>query len=194
MGTELDRKKELILGHEQDFAKQVAGEIIDKPQLALWMILIPIFFVFYYFQLKRYRNGLQDFSSNFLVTRQRTLDAVVESVAANKPVNLESVIELSSTPTAVQQQYRAWLDQLAAHFLLLLKAEGDSYEELVRSAHGKKSTYLVELKKLNRVEADFNRSLISHIPGEQDTFKTVIRSMQDCVKKIRHRQAADIFP
>ena len=35
--------------------------------------LIPVFFFFYFFQLKRYKKGLKEFSGNFLISRKRSL-------------------------------------------------------------------------------------------------------------------------
>jgi hypothetical protein len=45
----LSEKHEFILANERHLAKNVAAEVIDKPELVLWMILISVFFVFYFF-------------------------------------------------------------------------------------------------------------------------------------------------
>ena len=192
-GGDFDYNRELILDHERAFAKQVAGDVIDKPQLTMWMIMIPVFFVFYFFQLKRYKNGLKDFSQNFLITRQRTLDAVWETATSKTSVDLERLIEESDTPSGVKDQYRLWIELLAEHFLLLIQARGDTYTELVRAAYKKKSNYLMGLRNLNQIEADFHQALASHLPGDQQSIKTVIESMQDSVKELRRSHAAEIF-
>jgi len=192
-GGDFDYNRELILDHERAFAKQVAGDVIDKPQLTMWMIMIPVFFVFYFFQLKRYKNGLKDFSQNFLITRQRTLDAVWEAATSKTSVDLESVVEKSDISSGVKDQYRLWIELLAEHFLLLIQARGDTYTELVRAAYKKKSNYLKGLKNLNRIEADFHQALAPHLPGDQQSIKTVIESMQGSVKELRRSQVAEIF-
>lgn len=192
-GGDFDYNRELILDHERAFAKQVAGDVIDKPQLTMWMIMIPVFFVFYFFQLKRYKNGLKDFSQNFLITRQRTLDAVWEAATSKTSVDLESVVEKSDISSGVKDQYRFWIELLAEHFLLLIQARGDTYTELVRAAYKKKSNYLKGLKNLNRIEADFHQALAPHLPGDQQSIKTVIESMQGSVKELRRSQVAEIF-
>ena len=46
MEVDLDLNRDRILAHERSFARHVAGEVVDKPVLAMWMILIPVFFVF----------------------------------------------------------------------------------------------------------------------------------------------------
>lgn len=194
MGADFDRNRELIFEHERAFARQIAGKVVDKPQLAMWMILIPIFFVFYFFQLKRYKNGLKDFARNFLVSRERTLDEVWEAATSNKQVDLEKIVAVSTTPAESKDQYRVWVEALAEHFQLLLKSQGDTYEALVRDAYKKKSSYQKELKNLNRIEADYHRALAAHLPGEQESIKAVITSMQSSVKELRRSQAEEIFP
>lgn len=193
MSVDFDQNRELILTNERAIARQVAGKVIDKPQLAMWMILIPVFFVFYFFQLKRYKNGLQDFSENFLITRQRTLDAVWEATTSKTNADLESVVELSDIPAGVKDQYRVWVEQLADNYLLLIQASGGTYDELVKAAYKKKSNYLLGLKNLNRVEADLNQALAPHLPGDQESIESVIKSMQSSVKDLRRSQAEEIF-
>ena len=63
-------KRDLILADEKQFAARVSVKVIDKPRLDVWMILIPVFFIFYFWQLKRYAKGRKTFAENFLITRQ----------------------------------------------------------------------------------------------------------------------------
>ena len=53
----LQHERDLILADEKRFAAQVSARVIDKPRLDVWMILIPVFFIFYFWQLKRYAKG-----------------------------------------------------------------------------------------------------------------------------------------
>lgn len=193
MAADLNRNRDLILVHERKFAGKVAGEVVDKPILAMWMILIPIFFVFYFFQLKRYKNGLKDFSKNFMVTRERVADAVYEAVDRRKDVDIDGVVAVSDIPVAVTDRYRSWVEVLAEHFQALIQVNGASYEELVKSAYRKKSNYQLILNKLNRAEDDLNRALAEHLPGDAESITSVVKSMQKCVKEIRRCQAEEIF-
>jgi len=193
MEADLDLNRDLILAHERRFAGHVAGEVVDKPVLTLWMILIPVFFVFYFYQLKRYKSGLKDFSENFLITRKRTLDAVWEAATSETSADLEKVVELSDIPSEAQAQYRVWVELLADHYLLLIKASGGNYAELVKAAFKKKSNYLKRLENLNQVEADLNTAIAPLLPGDKETIETVIKSMQESVKRLRQRQSKEIF-
>ena len=58
----LDEKLALILDQEKTFAKSVAGLVIEKPKLSIWMILIPIIFVHYFYRWNQYSEGLKKFS------------------------------------------------------------------------------------------------------------------------------------
>ncbi len=193
MEADLDLNRELILAHERRFAGYVAGEVVDKPVLAMWMILIPVFFVFYFYQLKRYKSGLKDFSENFLLTRKRTLDAVWEGATSRTSADLERVVELSDIPPEAQDQYRVWVELLADHYLLLIQVRGGSYDELVKAAYKKKSNYLQRLENLNQVEVDLNTALAPHLPGDEQTIEAVIESIQESVKRLRQSQSKEIF-
>ena len=193
MEPDLDLNRDLILAHERRFAGHVAGEVVDKPVLALWMILIPVFFVFYFYQLKRYKSGLKDFSENFLITRKRTLDAVWEAATSETSADLERVVELSDIPSEAQAQYRVWVELLADHYLLLIKASGSNYGELVKAAFKKKSYYLKRLENLNQVEADLNTAIAPLLPGDEESINQVVEAMGKSVREIRRSEAAQIF-
>ena len=194
MAADLAYNRELILAHERRFAGKVAGEVVDRPILAMWMILIPIFFVFYYFHLKRYKNGLRDFSKNFMITRERVVDAVYEAADSRKEVDIDGLVAVSDTPAAVKDRYRSWLVALAEHLQALIRVEGASYDALVQRAYRSKSDYLLALNKLNRVEGEFNRALAEHLPGDAESIAGVVKAMQKSVKEIRRSQAEEIFP
>ena len=193
MEVDLDLNRDRILAHERSFAGHVAGEVVDKPVLAMWMILIPVFFVFFFYQLKRYKSGLKDFSENFLITRKRTLDAVWEANTSKTSADLERVVELSDIPPEAKDHYRVWVELLADHYRLLIQASGGTYGELVKAAYEKKSNYLLRLKNLNQVEADLNHALAPLLPGDKQAIETVIKSMQDSVKKFRQNQSTEFF-
>ena len=193
MGIDLSANRDLILDYERRLARTVAGEVVDKPILAMWMILIPIFFVFYYFQLKRYKNGLKDFTHNFLITRQRTVDKVYEAAASGSAVDIDSIIEVSDTPPEVTTDYRVWVETLSEHYWILIEQQGFDFDDLVKAAYPKKSTYLAVLNNLNRVESDFNNALAGYLPGDTESIAEVIEAMQRSVTKNRRLLAAEIY-
>ena len=75
----MEDKKRQILNNEEFMARQLARRVIEKPVPAVWMILIPVFFVFYAWKIKQYANGLKDFAEHYLISRRRGLDAAFEA-------------------------------------------------------------------------------------------------------------------
>ncbi|MCJ7830466.1 MAG: NF038143 family protein, partial [Desulfobacterales bacterium] len=72
-------KSLLVLQEERLFAAALAAQVIGKPQLSIWMILIPIIFVFFFFRFQKYVAGKKTFADNYLTSRQQALE---EALAA----------------------------------------------------------------------------------------------------------------
>ena len=193
MEPDLELNRDLILAHERRFAGHVAGEVVDKPVLALWMILIPVFFVFYFYQLKRYKSGLREFSKNFLVTRERVLEAVYTALRTRSEVDIDELVAVSDSPTEVKDEYRLWIEALVDHFKVLLRASGTNYEELVKGGYRKKSNYKLALNGLTSAEDQFNKALISYLPGDEESINQVVEAMGKSVREIRRSEAVEIF-
>jgi hypothetical protein len=189
----LEDKRDLILASEKRLAGAVAQEVVDRPILAGWMILIPIFFVFYYFQLKRYKSGLKEFQRNFMITRERALDAAYAVIASGGIVDFDGLIEVSDSPELVRPEYQDWVMALVEYYRVLLQAEGDSFDELVRGSHKKKSNYLLGVNKLNQAERTFAKALLPHLPGDAESISHVVLKMESCIENYRRDQAAEIF-
>ena len=189
----LEDKRDLILASERQLAAGVASEVVDKPVLAAWMILIPIFFVFYYFQFKRYKNGLREFKRNFLVTRSRALDASYDAIAHGTRVDFDALVDVSDSPDQVRSEYQDWVKALVEYYQLLLRSEGDSFAELVRSSHKKKSSYLLSLNKLSTAERVYDEALVPLLPGDPESISAVVKQMEQTTESFRREQAAEIF-
>ena len=99
-------KRDLILADEKQFAARVSVKVIDKPRLDVWMILIPIFFVFYFWQLKRYAKGRKTFAEKFLITRKRALDEALRSAETDKGPDFGNVVQAADIPDEIRKDYR----------------------------------------------------------------------------------------
>ncbi|MBC8247469.1 MAG: hypothetical protein H8E81_07780, partial [Deltaproteobacteria bacterium] len=96
--TSITKKKELILNYEQKFANSVAVAVIEKPQLNLWMILIPIIFLHFFYRLKKFADGQKAFAGNFILTRKRALEAAAKSIESGGNPDINALINMSSAP------------------------------------------------------------------------------------------------
>jgi hypothetical protein len=124
----LEEKKTKILAHEEMMARRLARRIIDKPVPPLWMVLIPIFFVFHAWKIKQYSNGLKDFTTNYLALRRQAIEAAVVSEQSGKKAALDALIDsTTSIPADARPQYRNLLSLLISHYCSLLCVEGKDH-------------------------------------------------------------------
>ena len=191
--TSLEAKRDLILDREKQFCHQVSAEILDKPRLGVWMILIPVFCVFYFYQLKRYSEGRRDFAANFLITRERALDSVYNAVLEGTEVEIEEIVEAGDIPGHSKEQYRKWLHTLTDHYLSLIRGKGTCFEELIKSAYSSKKNYIQFTQELNRVEREFNAKLQPHIDHDSSEVQEIVKKIENTTVKLRRQQAKDIF-
>ena len=187
-------KHDEILVNERQLAGHVALDVVDRPLLALWMILIPVFFVIYFFQYRRYKNGLRDFVDNFLITRKRVLEATYDSLYSGDTIDIEELMKISDSPAETRDDYRGWVEALIDYYQVLLTAEGSSFEGLVRSSHKNRSNFLSSLNKLTGAERSFDKALMSTFTDEEGTYKRVVEDMEKSIESFRRAQAEKIFP
>ena len=192
--TDSEEKKGLIIAHETEHARQLALHVIEKPAPRVWMIFIPIFFVFYFWKLKHYESGLREFAENHLVPRRRLLEAVFAAETENRQVDLESLAGLNGgLDENACALCREWLDVLAGHFRLLLAAQGDSYPALVRSAYCNKSNYRLLCGRLGEAETAYNLALLPKLDGDTTTLHQITESMAEGMSNLRKKEAEQIF-
>lgn len=190
----LNRSRDLILAQERRFAARVSARVIDKPKLAIWMILIPVFFVFYFWQLKRYSDGRKTFAANFIITRQRSLDQALEAAKSGKGPDVETVVNAADIPDPIRPDYRRWVSVLVDHYRDLLFAHGKSYAALIRDTYKNRTNYLLFLNRLNQVEREFDAALKPHVAETTENANGIIRLMEESAVAIRRQIADEIFP
>lgn len=190
----LNRNHDLILEEEKRFAALVSTKVIDKPKLAVWMILIPVFFVFYFWQLKRYSDGRKTFAEKFIVTRRRALDQALQSAQSGRGPDIETVVAASDIPDAIRKDYRRWVNVLIDHYRDLILSKGSSYAALVRSVYKSRTNYLLFLNRLNQVEREFDAALKPHIETTAENVNGIIKLMEESTGSIRRQSAETIFP
>lgn len=190
----LTHKRDLIMADEKQFAAQVSNRVIDKPRLDVWMILIPVFFIFYFWQLKRYARGRKTFAEKFLITRQRALDEALRSAESGKDPDIEALVQASDVPAEARQGYRPWVTLLVGHYRDLILAHGSSYPALVKSTYQTRTNYLLFLNRLNQVERDFDAALKPHLEKTTENVNGIIKLMEESVISLRRQLAETIFP
>ena len=194
MTQTMTHKRDLILADEKRFAAQVSVKVIDKPKLDVWMILIPVFFIFYFWQLKRYAKGCKTFAEKFLITRKRALDEALRSAETEQGPDIEKIVQASDIPPETRKEYRRWVALLVEHYRDLVLAQGSSYPALVKSTYKTRTNFLLFLNRLNQVEREFDAALKPHLEKTTEGVNGIIKLMEESVTSLRRQLAEAIFP
>jgi hypothetical protein len=192
--TPLSRKRELILGRELAFANAVGAAVFEKPKVSFWMVLLPILFVYFMFRMQRFRNGRKQFNEEFMITRRRAMDVAFQAVEKRGKPDVDRMARESRLPEGLEKAYVAWVRALVDHYMDLLRAEGESFEGLVRSAYRDRTDYLLTLNQLNFVEKEFYGTLKPYLTQSTEGVTDIISIIQDQSERHRRDLAELIFP
>jgi len=191
--TEKKEKSAIILEQEEKFAITLASQIINKPQLSLWMILIPIFFVFYFNDLTKYRKGCKKFAENYVIDKKRALNEAVEAVNRGREPDIHALSEVLNMNSNAREKQANILAVLIEHYTILLDADGEDFASLIRSAYGTITNYLLFLNRLNQAEKEVNKSLKPDIKEPYEVINDIVSRMEVLTEKLRREKAESIF-
>ena len=131
--TTIEAKKGLILEYEERFAYDLGLAIIPRPKVSVWMILIPIIFVFHIYRYKKYVEGRRAFADNYLISRRRAADECMEAIRQDRQESLDAISAKAKLPSEeAHREYRQWITVLMAHYRDLLTAQADDFDTLVK--------------------------------------------------------------
>ena len=191
---ELAEKKMVILEHERQLANAVSAAVIQKPVLSIWLILIPIFFVYYFYKLKTYAQGREEFAKNFLITRKRALEAAYNASESGGQPDVQAIVAMSSAPADTHSDYRHWVKVLVEHYSDLLQAKGSTYEGLVRSAYKSRTNYLLFLNQVKSAENRFDEALKPHLRATIEGLDGITKVMEQSSESFRRAHVKQTFP
>lgn len=172
---------------------QLASKVLEKPKLSIWMIMVPIIFVYYFYKMQKYSEGRKVFAENYLVSHKRALKAVVAAMDSGQECNFEKLAEEANIPQSAAPEYMAMIRILARHYKDLLGAAGDSWEALIRSVYRDQTHYLLFLNQLNTVEKQFNSALKPHLQETTEGVEDIVQRMEHWSETLRRAEAEKIF-
>lgn len=183
----LDRKCEWILNRELACAHEVALRLVDKPELSVWMILIPIIFLHFMYRAQKFKAGLGTITRELLASREFALALARESLVAGTEAPDPARRFPDGAGTLMGAPLREAEIQLSrvliGHYRRLLEARGESYEALVRDAYGNEDHYREEfLRRLVEAEeriAACAREAAADIPESRQTLTRMAAARQE---------------
>jgi hypothetical protein len=189
----MKEKSALILEQEEKFAITLAAQVIHKPRLSLWMILIPIFFVFYFNDLNKYRNGCKVFAENYIIDKKRALNEAVEVVDKGREPDISALAELSNMTSIAREKQVNILAIMVEHYRILLNSDGEDFASLIRAAYGNLTNYLLFLNRLNQAEKEVNNALKPDLEKSHGGINDIVNRMEDLSERLRRETAESIF-
>ncbi len=190
--TELDKKKELILAHELEFANALGAAVFEKPRVSFWMILVPLLFLYFIHRMQAYKNGRIKFNEDFMDTRRRALECAVETLNASDLLEAKPTVRQAELSDSLEKPYAAWLEVLVDHYRDLLAADGDDFGTLTRKAYHTRTNYLLTLNRLNTVEKEYYAALKPQLAGTEGT-ADIIAIMEKESQRLRRDLAEQVF-
>lgn len=189
----VDEKREWILENEYQLAGRLSREIIHRPELNIWMIIIPVIFVYFFFQLNRSVSAKKEFVQNFVLTRKNILnEACALSEDGAKP-DFEEMAKYERVPDCAVEAYKTWANVLFEHYQKLLNEKGDSYAELVRGRYENRDRYLLILDRISKAENKFYQALRKDLDGSVKNAGDVIQAMEKSLPLLRYEEADGVF-
>lgn len=190
-----EQKKQQILDHESQLARQLALQVLEKPKPPIWMIFVPIFFVFFIQKMNQYKSGLTEFVDNYIRSRRHALEAALEAEETGKPANVPGLVEkVGNIPEQAKPFFAEWMAVLVDHYRLLLTSQGNSHSTLVRAGYHNKTNYLLFCNCLNKAENAYSMALLPEMDGDNQDLHHVIKKIDACVTNLRRQDADAIFP
>ncbi len=190
--TDPTRKKEIILGQEFALADKIGLAVFEKPKVSVWMIFIPILFLYFVFRMQRFKKDRMKFNEDFMSARREDMDMALEASAADGPEIKDRGERHAGLPKSLQEPYGLWIKELSLLYRDLLSAGGHDFDSLVRSAYPGRDQYLEALERLDKAEKEFYAALKPLMAGVEGS-DTVMDTMASESRRLRKAEGDRIF-
>ncbi len=198
MALEKQTPYDLIWNQENQFAYRVARQVLQKPKISVWIILIPILFLYYAHKIQQYKAAVHDFSKGLTRSKFLALDSAkdeIDSGRKNEEYQTDFVSkDLESSPNMIRVRDRqiAEVVLLKSHYRKLLRHKGASYQDLIRKTYRTAADYRLFLKELAQAEEEVNDAVLrAYHPGKEA--RDVTKRMQKAALSLRKEELTTFF-
>jgi hypothetical protein len=194
----LKERHDMIWYREQVLAYELARTMIHKPKVGVWMILLPLLFVFFLQDIKKYKSSIRTFVDGFLKNKKIALDLTFNAVSAGTSLE-KTLAEFASEtqPTFSDQNdlHEKQLREIAflmKHFQRLLNGKGRTYEELLKEAYPSAGEYASFLDTLFKLEDAVLKSAFPAGTSNKEAGE-LVTLMQNTVRRMRLQERDRVF-
>lgn len=198
MPPTLSASYDLIWDYENQFAYKVARQVIQKPKVSVWLVLMPILFLFYAHKIQQYKAGIHKFSQGLMRTKILALDSALEEINTGRVdeevrKNLAaSDSEASVAVMRVRNQQLAEVELLKAHYNKLLRQPGTSYQTLIQKTYQTGGAYRLFVNQLTRIENEVLEAVLeAYYPKEEE--RRITEKMQAAIYALREQDVRTFF-
>ena len=188
----------MIWTQENQFAYTAAKNVLDKPKISVWIILVPILFLYYAHKIQQYKAGVHSFGKGVVKTKILALDSALEEVKTGKKDEsykeafVSKDLENSPNVMRVRDAQVAEVELLKPHFSLLLRQEGTSFQALIKKAYKTSGAYRFFLNQLIQAEETVQDAVLrAYHPSEEA--QKVAKKMQQVMYSLREEEVRTIF-
>ena len=182
-------KYDLIVNAEQQFAREVTlGVIVTRP-LTAWHYIIPGFFII---DFLRRGSAIRQYTKHFMFPRKLAIDAAVAKLQGENEESIRSGLEdniriwldsLKLFSPDLLKAHVVLLELLAAHYLKLLTAEGDTFYLLIEHAYQHRENFKQFIETLTTTENEVDRQVIEHLGGNEKVEEKILAEQQQIAKR-----------
>jgi hypothetical protein len=189
---------DLIWNHENQFAYSIAKQVLQKPKISVWLVLIPILFLYYAHKIQQYKAAVHDFSRGLMRSRILALDSAKEELDSGrknkdyKAAFTSKDLENSPEVMGVQDKQIAEVELLKSHYRKLLCQQGDTYPDLVRNAYKTGGNFRTFLNQLTRAEKEVQDAVLLAYHPDEDA-REVTKKMRKITGVLREEEIRTVF-
>ncbi|MEJ2728680.1 MAG: NF038143 family protein [Deltaproteobacteria bacterium] len=191
-------KYDIILGAEQQFAREVSLGVIYLRPPSAWYYLIPGMFIF---DFLRRSSTIRKYTETFMFPRKLALEGARSLLAGETRAAIDSHLEgkikswliahrLDSRDLVKAQKESVAL--LMDHYLKLLQAEGESYHDLIQQAYSSRENFEAHLQQIAAAENKVDQAILVKV-GDNPAVKEKLQLEARQVESRRRKILEDIF-
>lgn len=198
MNLSIQDKYHLILAHEEQLSYRLGREVISRPEVSVWMILVPVLFLHHVYKVNQYKAGVKSFAQGMLDPRRKALDMAlreVENGLKQEPGLMDYFPGLDSNSERqikTAEKQAAVIKVLQGHYRDLLKQSGQSLEDIFRKVYPGSGEYRKYLNRLEEAEENLYSYLSRKVHTSEEAGR-VIRNMQKCSRRMREEEIKHFF-
>lgn len=197
-----DEKYHNIFAYEKKIAQIITAQVVEKPELSAWMILIPIVFIPYLQRYQKYKELSQIFSTEYLFTKKIALEAAYKiykqeiSPAQGLTWIAKAVQKNPDAAEAVWNIYEKQIKEvelLCAHYTALFASGEDSYRQMVVGHYQTRDLYLGFVEQLARAEKEVSGAAAATFQDGAREVPDIMEKMEKHLLELRREEAKEFF-